>query len=652
MHEPWQGNEVDEARKSAYCTRLADAKQRAAALHHRERRFGPLRLVVFLAFVWALFEGLVRGGATPAWLLAPVLGFVAFLWTLRRHGQIRASLARAQFDAAEYERGIERLAPTGNQAPGREAMDPSWIWDAHLADDLDLHGPNSLYGRINRAQTSAGQEILARWMTTPVQTEAIEQRQSAVRELEPLLDWRHELAAACATTKPVRSDRLIAAFERPGLSPQQVSRALAIVACLALLGLGAMTWAVASGGPIEPRFFVVLAVMVMSGLVHRSSAIPAVPGSDRMSQQLASLRALSNGLAHLEGSSFQGAYLRERLSLVALRPGQAPSSARLKRYANLYAYLELGRTQFVAIPLFFVVWLPLFSLLLERERQRVGQEIAQLVKVLGEMETLSSLGCYAFEQPQDVYPDYQDHALPILEIDQLRHPLLGRRVAVRNPVRASVGAAQARSSSARPDNSEAQGSDHPALFMISGSNMSGKSTYLRSIGLALVLGRMGTKVPATRMQSSNWRLASHLRSQDSLAQGLSRFGAEVARVAKIIQEARKEAQTPFLFLIDEVFSGTNSHDRRIAVDSLIEELVKQRCVGWITTHDLALTTIADTLAPLTANQHFEDQFDESHMAFDYRLRPGVVKKSNALALMRHAGLLTSPAKSSDRSPGA
>jgi DNA mismatch repair ATPase MutS len=203
---------------------------------------------------------------------------------------------------------------------------------------------------------------------------------------------------------------------------------------------------------------------------------------------------------------------------------------------------------------------------------------------------------------------------PSLEADGLRHPLLPG--AVPNPVRLG-------------------GKGGPAALLVSGSNMSGKSTYLRTVGMAAVLGLAGAPVAAARCRLTQLVPGATLRIQDSLQAGRSRFYAEITRLRALQDLA--QGPLPLLFLLDEILHGTNSHDRRIGARAVLETFLAQGAIGLVTTHDLALTELGHGAGSL-ANAHFEDQVTDGRIAFDYRLRPGVVAHSNALALMRAVGL--------------
>ncbi len=173
----------------------------------------------------------------------------------------------------------------------------------------------------------------------------------------------------------------------------------------------------------------------------------------------------------------------------------------------------------------------------------------------------------------------------------------------------------------------------PRLLIVSGSNMSGKSTLLRSIGVNTLLALAGAPVCASRLRVSPMSVGASISLNDSLQEGASRFYAEILRIRDILR-----TPPPLLFLLDEVLGGTNSHDRRIGAEAIIRSLVARGAIGLATTHDLALAQIAEELSPRAANVHFEDEIKDGLVTFDYRMRPGVVTKSNALELMRAVGI--------------
>jgi DNA mismatch repair ATPase MutS len=173
--------------------------------------------------------------------------------------------------------------------------------------------------------------------------------------------------------------------------------------------------------------------------------------------------------------------------------------------------------------------------------------------------------------------------------------------------------------------------------MVSGSNMSGKSTLLRTVGINAVLALAGAPVRATRLRISPLVVGGTLRIQDSLQAGRSRFYAEITRLRQLLDLA-KAAPPPLLFLLDEILHGTNSHDRRLGAEAVVRSLLDHGAFGLVTTHDLALTHLVDLFAPHAANTHFADHLENGQILFDYRMRPGIVEHGNALALMRAVGL--------------
>jgi DNA mismatch repair ATPase MutS len=186
-------------------------------------------------------------------------------------------------------------------------------------------------------------------------------------------------------------------------------------------------------------------------------------------------------------------------------------------------------------------------------------------------------------------------------------------------------------------NDVALGGTSPALLVVSGSNMSGKSTFLRAIGVNVVLAQAGAPVRAASFSATPLDVCASIQIVDSLAEGQSRFFAEITRLKAIVDHA-KAHPSAMLFLLDEILSGTNSHDRTLGAEALLQGLRREGAIGLVTTHDLALSRIAEAPTATAANVHFADAFDAGGLQFDYHLRPGPVRTSNAIALMRSIGL--------------
>ena len=282
---------------------------------------------------------------------------------------------------------------------------------------------------------------------------------------------------------------------------------------------------------------------------------------------------------------------------------------------------------------FFLLWDVHLARAVERWRLACGPSLGAWLDTAGEMEALASLAAYRFECPGHVWPELTTDGPARFVAEALAHPLLPAE-AVANDVRLGDG---------------------PHVLVLSGSNMSGKSTLLRAIGVTAALAQAGAPVRARRLRLSPLALGASIRILDSLQGGSSRFHAEITRLHAILERSsaarlsfadatvtagalRDGTPTlPVLFLIDECLHGTNSHDRLVGARAIVTGLVERGAIGVVTTHDLALTRIAEPLGRRAANVHFRDHLVAGRLRFDYTLRPGVVTEGNALALMREVG---------------
>jgi len=325
------------------------------------------------------------------------------------------------------------------------------------------------------------------------------------------------------------------------------------------------------------------------------------------------LRLIALLLERLEREAFTSpalAGLRDRLAV-----GGKTATWQIRRLERMTERLDWSRNDFIKLILAPLLWVPQFTMAIENWRIQCGPHVGDWVAAIGEFEALSSLASFAYERPGTTFPELLGEPDPLLEAAGLTHPLIPPEEAVANDV--SLGGPT-------------------RLWIVSGSNMSGKSTLLRAVGLNVVLAWAGAPVTATRLRLSRLHIGASLRANDSLADHKSRFYAEISRLKDVVDLAR--SGQPTLFLLDELLSGTNSHDRRIGAHALLVGLVESGAIGLATTHDLALAEIAGEFGVRAVNVHFEDYMQGGEMRFDYRLRPGVVTRGNALELMRAVGL--------------
>jgi DNA mismatch repair ATPase MutS len=332
-------------------------------------------------------------------------------------------------------------------------------------------------------------------------------------------------------------------------------------------------------------------------------------GIGRPAQDLQTLSELFERLGRERFEAPRLAQLHARFSAGG-QPAARPI-ARLRRWLEIH---ESKRNVFFAPLAFYLLWDLQLAAAIEGWRRRFGAAIDAWLAGLGELEALVSLATYAFENPADAFPVLVD-AGPLFEAQALGHPLIPESRSIRNDLRLD---------------SERQ------MLVVTGSNMSGKSTLLRTVGINTVLALAGAPVRAASLRLSPLAVGASIRVLDSLQDGESRFYAEIKRIRQVMDLAR--GPMPVLFLMDEIFDGTNSAERRIGAEAVVRALLNFQAVGLVTSHDLALAEIAESLAPRAANVHFEDHLEGDRIAFDYRLKPGPVRKGNALGLMRAVGL--------------
>jgi hypothetical protein len=572
-------------------------------LSRLDRRFSYGRLTVFglgalvLGLVWQL-------DLTPWLILAPVAAFIVLV---RNHEPVirqRDETARAM---AFYERGLARIEDrwAGTGEPGDRFRD-----DTHLyANDLDLFGRGSLFELLSIARTRAGEAKLAGWLTGPAVPGEIAARQHSVAEFAPMLDLRETLSLAGSDVAAgVHGEELVSWAEAPLFLKPLWVRWVAVAVTVSVIASAVIFL---SGGAEEP-LQIALLLQVLFAWPQQKRVERAL---HRAAAAARDLDILGHLLEQLERQQFSTARLRALRQALDAGDGRASSAIR-----SLHRLVELHDWQHNLIFLFIsilLLWGTHVAWAIEAWRARHGRHIRGWLDAVAEFEALSSLSAYKFEHPADPFPAIVTDELSSALFDgtELGHPLIPAARCVRNDVR-MVG-------------------DHQ-LLVVSGSNMSGKSTLLRTVGINAVLAQAGATVRAGSLRLSPLRVGATLRIQDSLQEGRSRFYAEITRVRALADLANGPAR--LLFLLDELFHGTNSHDRLIGASGVLRSLLNRGAIGLVTTHDLALTSIVRALAPRAVNVHFEDRFEGGDIHFDYRMKAGPVSRSNAIALMRAVGL--------------
>lgn len=588
------------APQDAYTRRIA-LQDAGISTHERTSgRFSSARLLV-AGVALAIAAPVMRGTLSAWWLLAPALGFLALVVG---HARVIDRIDRARRARAWYEHGLARI--TGQWA-GRGADGRRFLEGQPFAGDLDLFGRGSVFQLLSTARTEAGEDTLARWLLVGAQPDEIRARQAAVEELRPKLDFRESLAVTTVAATTSRTRALLDWARTAG-----AGFGLGTGALFATIGLISGILLVATfRSLIDGRLFLLWLGLQAATVIAFWRRSQATLGRIDMAAQ--DLELLAAVLARVEGQQFQTPRLHTLLG--TLSDGGATPSRRIAHLLRLVTALDSTRNQ-IAAPLAWLLMVPyLLGVAIDRWHAENSARIPVWLDTVGELEAFSALATYAYEHPDDVFPEVVA-AGPTFDATGLGHPLIATDVAVRNDV--AIGGA------------------HPHLLLVSGSNMSGKSTLLRAIGVNVTLALAGAHVRATSLRLSPMTLGTSLRIEDSLQAGHSRFYAEILRIRAVVELTRHHAQV--LFLLDEMLAGTNSHDRRIGAEAIIRTLVADGAIGLVTTHDLALADVVPSLGALATNVHFEDRIENGTMVFDYHMRPGVVQHSNALALMRAVGL--------------
>ncbi|MCC7418202.1 MAG: DNA mismatch repair protein MutS [Acidobacteria bacterium] len=571
-----------------------------------------LRLAAFFAGVAVFWLAFIHGTINPWWIAAPSAAFGALAIG---HARVLQHGARARRARRIYRRGLERIA--GRWArQGRGGA--RYLARPHLyARDLDLFGEGSLFELLNQARTEIGEDTLADWLLAPAAAGEIAARQSAVEELRPNLDLREAIAVLADDAVVGRTGALAAWTAAP---PEALPPALGYLYGTAAAGAAALAAAAylgAIGGAWLAAWIALEAAIDAVWRRRTSRILHAVETPEH------DLGLLAELLARVEQEPFTSPKLERLHGLLVA--GGAPASRRIARLRQVVAWADSTHNLFFA-PFAYVLMLkPQLALAVNAWHRAHAAEAAGWLLAIGELEALASLAVHAYEHPGDPFPQVAGGD-PKFEAVALGHPLIADAEVVRNDV--------------------AFGGGGPRVLVVSGSNMSGKSTLLRAVGVNAALALAGGTVRASRLAMTPLAIGATLRIEDSLQEGQSKFYAEILRIRAIAGLAA--GPLPVLFLLDEILHGTNSRDRRLGAEAIVRALVDRGAIGLVTTHDLALTSLAETLenpasaaeprGPLAANVHFEDWIENGQLRFDYTMRPGVVERSNALELMRAIGL--------------
>ncbi|TAM84130.1 MAG: DNA mismatch repair protein MutS [Acidobacteria bacterium] len=602
--------------KSEYGARLNDLGALKTGIDRRHKLLGRANLAIALAGLAVIVLALGTRSVSILWALAPA---AALAITMAIHARTLRASQRYMRAIAFYERALARLDNRwqGAGETGERFLDPAHPYSR----DLDLFGRGSMFELLSTARTAAGEEALARWLLAPAPVDEIHARHAAVVDLRERLRLREDLAVLGEDVRSkVHPDVLAAWAEadrvlKPGLArlAALVLAAAWLASLVAWFGWGWWQLALASSALnlfFNSRFSERVQKIVPDLGILLDPGVQRPPSTEDVTKDLA---VLARVLERLEREQFSAPKLVKLQSALQVE-GLCPSRV-IARLGHLVEYMESRRNPVVGVINPFVFWSLQIAYSIEAWRAKFGPSIRSWLEVVGEMEALCALAGYTYEHPADTFPEFAEPEHGLFEAEGFAHPLLLETTAVRNDL--ALGG-------------------NLRLMIISGPNMAGKSTLIRAVGINAVLAQCGAPVRAKRLRMPPLAVAASICVLDSLQGGISRFYAEITRL-KLITELTK-GPLPVLFLLDELLSGTNSHDRRIGAEGLVRSLMDGGGIGLVTTHDLALAKMVDQLGPQAANFHFEDHLENGSLRFDYKLTPGIVQTSNALKLMRSIGL--------------
>lgn len=606
---------------SVYRERAEQCAEQARSLKQLDQLVSKARIVLFLATVGIFFAAWAGGGGGLFYAVG-VVGIVAFVTAVGYHDHLERKLHRLQTKRTINQRGLARLSRIWSNLPVTAVR----ISEEHkaTANDLDLFGQASLFQLLNRADTSAGQDLLRDWLVTPAEPEQVILRQQAVQELAPMLELREEFniqGSLLADCKTGPAEFIEWAEREPWLRSQPwllwTARLLPLSGVAILLGLllGWITPDVAGFSGIGIVAINGVISVLFTGRVH-----DIFNSVSTRNGQISRYVAMFELMYQIPDSS-------SRLAAIKAETTREDRSA-LKRLHNLSWIIAFARISHDAVlwPVYVLLQLLVlwdFHVLawLEVWQAREGKFTGRWFAALGEFEAIASMASLAHENPDWCFPTVDASHDRIVGAN-VGHPLLTDDERVSNDV--EIGP--------------------PGHFLlVTGSNMAGKSTLLRSIGINVALAEAGAPVCATAWSMPPLSVATSMRISDSLQDHVSFFMAELRRLKEIVDQATdvQSSDRRFLFLLDEILQGTNSTERHIAVVEVLSHLLKSEALGAVSTHDLELASspeISNACTTVHLRETLHGSGEAETMTFDYKVRPGIAPTTNALKLLELVGL--------------
>lgn len=555
--------------------------------------------------------------------------FVVFVLVALYHESLQTKMRQGKVLITMHRESLARMNRQWNDIKAPQIDIPDWF--LATSKDLDLLGDSSVFKLLGITRTPLGTDTLKNWIIDGALPEEVEQRQAAVSELKPEFDWRLKFRFECEQLADSQSgpSRFVDWAESPSWFSGQtwvlwLARLTAITSVVSIVGAIAGLVGVGSAALFGSILGVACGINFLLSVARAGSIHNVFDQVSSRSNDAARYVTLFDMVADYDAKSDR----LKQLQSGFVRSGDG-AQAKMKKLGSIVGVANLRRSGslfvFYIILQFLFFWDAHVLDLLERWKAKHGKQARDWFDSLGQTEALVALAKLAGDEPDWVFPTVyaasSDQEV-VVGGQQVGHPLLdeGR---VRNDVQMGpVG----------------------TVLLVTGSNMSGKSTLLRSVGSNVVLAQMGTVVCANNFKCPPVRIETSMRIADSLADGVSFFMAELKRLKEIVDTAKEHASNNprrLLFLLDEILQGTNSVERQVAVSRVVRKLIDDKAIGAISTHDLDLAETAE-LAKACQTVHFSEQFVEKDgkktMTFDYQMKPGIAQTTNALKLLEIVGL--------------
>ena len=519
----------------------------------------------------------------------------------------------------------EEVSRQENKLSGFETGQTFLKRDHAYVSDLDIFGTHSLFQLINRATTETGQGLLAAWLSEPASKEVILQRHEAITELSPKLDWRQDFQASGMFFSNTKSDyaKLLDWIEKPVKLLHQRAKYLATGVLLSIISTSAAAYFIYGLLSDQERFSIAHAFPLIISLFINSRVLKKInPVTEEVIQgtlhNVKTLRGYQSLIAKIESEKFQSGILLKLQS--AFSTGGYSAVSEINKLGKILDVFQqkstkkpIGGNSFYAI--FNILWLfDIYLIILaEKWKYKNSGSLKIWAPAVSEFEVLSSLAGFSYSNPSFTFPEIEEEPC-IIDFRMLGHPLLRPERRVSNDFNL-VGRGE--------------------IAMITGSNMAGKSTFLRTVGVNLVLALTGAPCCAASGRVSHMKVFSSMRTQDNLEEGVSSFYAELKKIEQLLKLI--ESGETIFFLLDEMFKGTNSQDRYKGGVSLIRQLNELNAFGIISTHDLELAKLSGNHLSV-ANFSFNSEIQGDEMIFNYKLTEGICKDFNASELMRKSGI--------------